>query len=93
MGKRRGAQAYKGAKRWRVKALIRKHYGLCARCACQVNLTHLSPRQATVDHRFPVSKGGSESMDNLQLMCRACNQAKGDSVIDEFGEVVYEDGL
>lgn len=33
----------------------------------------------TVDHTHPVSKGGSNKLDNLTCMCGKCNVAKGDS--------------
>ena len=34
--------------------------------------------QATVDHREPVSKFGTNELDNLWLLCRFCNEGKGD---------------
>ena len=32
----------------------------------------------TVDHVVPQSQGGSDHLDNLQLLCGACNSVKGD---------------
>lgn len=36
--------------------------------------------EATVDHKVPRSRGGSNRMDNLQLAHEVCNQKKGNSV-------------
>jgi len=30
------------------------------------------------DHKTPYTKGGDHTVDNLQLICRQCNQAKGE---------------
>jgi FKBP-type peptidyl-prolyl cis-trans isomerase (trigger factor) len=37
-----------------------------------------------VDHKIPVSKGGSDEIDNLATSCRLCNRQKKDKSIDEF---------
>lgn len=34
----------------------------------------------TRDHIRPLSKGGSDTLDNLQTMCIDCNQMKGNSI-------------
>ena len=32
-----------------------------------------------LDHRVPMSRGGAHAWDNVQLLCRGCNSAKGNS--------------
>lgn len=36
----------------------------------------------TVDHVVPLSRGGTNSIDNLQPLCFACNLAKRDRIVD-----------
>ena len=38
----------------------------------------------TIDHIIPLSKGGTNDLDNLQACCSFCNKAKDDSIGDEF---------
>ena len=34
-------------------------------------------RNFTIDHVVPQSRGGTDHLDNLQLLCGACNSLKG----------------
>ena len=34
----------------------------------------------TIDHIIPLSKGGTDNLDNLQFMCRSHNSSKGDKI-------------
>ena len=47
--------------------------GKCAGCR-----TTFPFRNFTIDHIFPRSKGGHDGIENLQLLCGACNSTKGD---------------
>ena len=46
--------------------------GLCNGC-----LTHFPFRNMTVDHIVAQSQGGSDHLENLQLLCNFCNSVKG----------------
>lgn len=45
------------------------------------------PRSYQFDHKVPVSKGGTNTIDNLGLCTREANQAKSDMTHDEFIEL------
>ena len=52
--------------------LFGKQEGLCAGCRIAFPF-----RNMTIDHIVPQSKGGTDHIDNLQLLCGACNSLKG----------------
>lgn len=56
--------------------------GECACCGKQLSFSNYGAfgRRAAweVDHRVPLSHGGSENLRNLQPMCIPCNRAKRD---------------
>ena len=41
-------------------------------------------RNFTIDHIVPRARGGTDHMDNLQLLCNACNSLKGTRTQAEF---------
>lgn len=59
--------------RWAV--LKRDNYR-CVKCGANPSSNH--EIELEVDHIFPVAKGGGNSLENLQVLCRECNQGKKD---------------
>ena len=55
------------------KKLLGAQTGNCEGCG-----EHFLDRSLTIDHIVPVSKGGTDHLENLQLLCGACNSLKGD---------------
>ena len=53
--------------------LFGQQEGLCNGCKVMFPF-----RNFTVDHIVPQSRGGTDHLDNLQLLCGACNSVKGD---------------
>ena len=57
-----------------VKMFVwRRDGGCCVKCGKQENLEY--------DHIIPVSKGGSNTARNLQLLCESCNRSKGGNLV------------
>ena len=53
-------------------SLYGKQEGHCAGCR-----TLFPFRNMTIDHIVPRARGGTDHLDNLQLLCNACNSLKG----------------
>lgn len=53
-------------------ALIERDGYECAECGTYEDLT--------IDHIIPLSKGGTDDLSNLQLMCKSHNSQKGDRI-------------
>ena len=68
--------------------LFGKQEGHCAGCR------HDFPfRNFTVDHVVSQSKGGTDHIDNLQLLCNACNSMKGTKTQEEFLVTLKQAGI
>ncbi|MBD2188565.1 HNH endonuclease [Pseudanabaena sp. FACHB-723] len=50
----------------------RRDSGQCVKCSSRENLEY--------DHIIPVSKGGSNTTRNIELLCEACNRSKGANI-------------
>lgn len=60
----------------------RQHWTFCSYCGRE-----LHNRLATRDHKTPLARGGSDTIDNIAPACRRCNSAKGVLTAEEFETV------
>ena len=57
---------------------------ICHYCGAEI-----SGKNKTIDHKIPISKGGTNAIENLCVCCRKCNSAKKDKTEAEYlAEVV-----
>lgn len=62
--------------------LVRSVKRRCTYCGRQT--VHRSPWSLTKDHIVPVTRGGSDAIDNLCVACKQCNSNKGTMTGDEY---------
>lgn len=62
----------------------------CRLCLMAVDMTlaHPDPLSASVDHVLPLSLGGADAFDNVQLAHLVCNVRKGNRVYAPSEEVL-----
>ena len=61
-----------------ILRLYETQHKRCAGCAKPLRGNY------EIDHVIPVSKGGSNSPENLELLCRACNRRKHSMMPEEW---------
>jgi len=62
-------------------ALLKYYENQCLSCGSKENLSR--------DHIIPLSKRGSDYIENIQPLCRSCNSKKKDKEIDFRGGNIY----
>ena len=67
-----------------VKRLIREMMG----SSCRYCYKTLTGSIASVDHRTPLSRGGSELIANMDLVCKTCNRRKGTLIMGEYASLL-----
>jgi 5-methylcytosine-specific restriction endonuclease McrA len=81
----RHTRAVIATRHWLRRRAIDAAGGICLGCSKAVNLRPNDPLEATIDHVMPLSKGGQHVLSNVQLLCRQCNCAKGDTLPEFWG--------
>jgi 5-methylcytosine-specific restriction endonuclease McrA len=58
------------------------------RLPCRYCGVSMSGATWSCDHATPTSRGGSFALDNLEVICRRCNEAKGRLTREEYSALV-----
>jgi 5-methylcytosine-specific restriction endonuclease McrA len=68
-----------------IRKEVRKRDGdICYICECSI-----SPDEITYDHVTPRDQGGEESVENISVCCRPCNEDKANLNLEEYGVLLY----
>ena len=70
------------------QTLFGRQEGHCAGCRGFFEM-----RNFTIDHIIARNKGGTDHLDNLQLLCGACNSMKGTKSQEEFFALLKQQGM
>jgi 5-methylcytosine-specific restriction endonuclease McrA len=66
-----------------LRAMVELKLGFNPLCPyCRKGMSH---RTWSLDHKVPVSRGGSFDKDNSQIICSSCNKSKGNLTDAEYG--------
>jgi 5-methylcytosine-specific restriction endonuclease McrA len=65
--------------------LLKKQYGyICPRCKRQEPFMGQYRLYLTEDHIIPISKGGTDNIENIQPLCHSCNAIKGNRITIKY---------
>lgn len=70
----KNVEGYHTLEEW--ENLKKKHNYICLSCKNKEPFTNLYYKFLTEDHIIPISKGGSNNIDNIQPLCHSCNSKK-----------------
>jgi 5-methylcytosine-specific restriction endonuclease McrA len=78
-------------RRDRFRRIIARDQPPCAICGCEIDYTahHLAPNAFQIDHITPLARSGTDTIDNIQAVCRRCNRAKSASLPDAQPGVTF----
>ncbi len=79
-GVHRGADLLNDVPALTNKRLFRRDNDMCLYCG-----DYLFHCELTRDHVVPVSRGGTDTWENVVTACRECNHRKADLLLDECG--------
>ena len=63
-----------------VQVLLERQGYRCAAPHCRIDVLH----DFHCDHVLPLSRGGTNSSDNIQILCPTCNLTKNDRTMEEW---------
>lgn len=83
--KRREHLASVRRERYSLEDVARRDSHTCQVCECPIDMSLRWPDllAPTIDHVVPLSRGGEDTLSNVQLACFICNLVKHDRLLEE----------
>lgn len=72
-----------------IRSMLTAQRHRCAAPHCRIDIS----QNYSVDHKMPLSRGGSNWPDNLQLLCASCNSSKRDRTMEEWQSALVRRGI
>ena len=69
------------SKEFKEKLSLFKKCPICKRKWDEIKIPKGKKTVIAADHIVPISKGGKNTIDNIQPLCFSCNSRKGDKII------------
>lgn len=69
--------------------ILSKSHGRCCHCGKKISVG----KDFTVEHVIPLSKGGTNNISNIVALCKDCNDAKQDRIIEPEDYLKYLDDM
>lgn len=65
---------------------------ICAKCngKCAICGKPVKFKKMTIDHKQPLSRGGTNNYNNLQLACLSCNRLKSNLTMQELADKIAD---
>lgn len=82
-GSRRRAKKNGAHTMTQIRAMFVEQDAKCNNSNCRACIKDYHER----DHIMPIALGGSDNIDNIQLLCRSCNCRKGALHPDEWEKI------
>ena len=64
----------------------------CQLCNPKKNLLYL-PEERVIDHKIPLSRGGSNAIGNLWLVCKDCDKKKNNELYEDLSSEYIKNRL